>query len=219
MAPRRTLALALVASLPLGGCCSFARFFCGPDRTPWISVDYASPESTVRTMLEALRRDDPDIVYQSLSDGYRERYRLDLMSVQLFWDRFRDANPGLHVAGYAEVPTAERPAADRAVVRLNIEGHRLEVQLIRQDSWLVRYERPQEPGRDRFPPGEDFHRIESFAGFLRVEADGDPESYRSRVLVAPLRVQHGGVELTPDAIEAVTLQRQWKIADLQQLPE
>jgi hypothetical protein len=216
MAPRRTLAFALVAALPLGGCCSFARFFCGPDRTPWISVDYTSPEDAVRTMLEALRRDDPDIVYESLSDGYRQRHGLDLMSVQVFWERFRDANPGLHVAGYAKVPTAERPAADRAVVRLEIEGHRLEVQLVRQDSWLVRYARPQVPGGEPTPPGKASHRIESFAGFVRVEADGDPEDEQSRVLVAPLRVRHAGVELTTDAIEAVALQRVWKIADLQQ---
>lgn len=219
MVHRRTLALALLAALPLGGCCSFARFFCGPDRTPWISVDYASPESAVRTMLEALRRDDPDIVYESLSDGYRQRHGLDLMSVQVFWQRFRDANPGLHVAGYAQVPTAERPAADRAVVRLEVEGHRLEVQLVRQDSWLVRYARPQVPGKEPFPPGEATQRIESFTGFVRVDADGDPDAERSRVDLAPLRVQHAGVELTPDAIEAVTLQRAWKIADLQQLPE
>lgn len=219
MVHRRTLALALVCSLPLGSCCSFARFFCGPDRTPWVSVDYASPESAVRTMLEALRRDDPDIVYQSLSDGYRQRHGLDLMSVQVFWERFRDANPGLHVAGYAQVPAAERPAADRAVVQLEVEGHRLEVQLVRQDSWLVRYARPQVPGSDPFPPGEASQRIESFAGFVRVEADGAPEAERSRVHVAPLRVQHGGLELTTDAIEAVSLQRVWKIADLRQLPE
>ena len=42
--PRSLLpALVLCALLPTGGCCSFARFFCGPDKTPWVSVDFDAP--------------------------------------------------------------------------------------------------------------------------------------------------------------------------------
>ena len=95
-------ALVLCSLLPTGGCCSFARFFCGPDKTPWVSVEFDAPESAVRTFLEALRRDDPDVLYLSLSDGYRQRLGIDLMAVNVAWERFREQNPGLHVAGRFE---------------------------------------------------------------------------------------------------------------------
>ena len=81
----RLLALALLAA-PIAtssGCCTMARLFCGPDRTPWISIDFRSPEHTTRTLLEALRRDDAEVVYACLSDAYRRRLRVDQMSIQL----------------------------------------------------------------------------------------------------------------------------------------
>lgn len=216
--PRSLLpTLVLCALLPTGGCCSFARFFCGPDKTPWVSVEFDAPESAVRTFLEALRRDDPDVLYLSLSDGYRQRLGIDLMAVNVAWERFREQNPGLHVAGYATVPTATRPSPGRAVVPLDIEGHRFEVQLVRQDAWLVRYERPQVAGREPFPPGTTSKRVESFAGFLSTEPTDDIDT--TRLVIKPLPVRHEGVdELGVDAIEFAGLMRSWKVDDVRQLP-
>lgn len=215
--PRATpLALSALLALPLGGCCSFARFFCGPDRSPWVSVDHSSPESTVRTFLEALRRDDPDVVYDCLSDEYRDRLGIDKMVVQAAWDRFRAANPGLHVAGYAEVPAAQRTSPDRAVVTLDVEGIPFGVQLVRLDRWVVRYERPQEPGKQPFPPGRFVQALPSFAGHVRSEASAKLD--HSTLTLSPLVVRHDGIdELGIDAIDSVGLERTWRIADLQDL--
>ena len=126
-----SLSLLLLLLLPLHGCCSMARLFCGPDRTKWVPVDHASPEAAVRTLLEALRRDDPEMVYLSLSTAYQQRLHLDHATAQLAWARFTEANPGLHVAGYAKVPAAVRHGADRASMSLSIEGHELRVHLVR----------------------------------------------------------------------------------------
>lgn len=213
--PRATpLALCVLLAVPLGGCCSFARFFCGPDRTPWVSVDHSSPESTVRTFLEALRRDDPDVVYDCFSNDYRVRLGIDKMAVQVAWDRFREANPGLHVAGYAEVPVAQRPSPDRAIVSLDVEGIPFEVQLVRIDRWVVRYERPQEPGKPPFPPGRFVQPLQSFAGHVRSEAHSKPD--HSTLSLSPLVVRHDGIdELGIDTLEFVGLERTWRITDLQ----
>lgn len=66
----RFLPLAAVALLlPLSGCCSLSRLFCGPDKSPWVPIDYSTPEATVRVLLEAIRRDEPSVVYESLAGG------------------------------------------------------------------------------------------------------------------------------------------------------
>jgi len=70
---RSPAAAALCAlSVTLTGCCSISRAFCGPDTSAWISVDLSTPELAARTLLEALRRDEPEVVYDALSDELRE---------------------------------------------------------------------------------------------------------------------------------------------------
>jgi hypothetical protein len=208
-----SLALSLLWLLPLSGCCSFARFFCGPDRTPWISVDYSSPEKAARTLLEALRRDEPEVVYLSLSHDYRKRLGVDATTVQLAWPKIRDANPGLHVAGYAEVPMAERVADDRAVMKLDVEGYPIELQLVRQAKSQVRWRRPNGTLAEAVEP------LTSFAGYLRSELHPDNDEM-SRVTFAPLLLP---LQRTPsddyvavplEALESVGFEREWKIADL-----
>jgi hypothetical protein len=201
---RTVLALALTLPMTtLSGCCSFARLFCGPDKTPWVSIDYTQPERAVRTLLEALRRDEPEVVYLSLSNDYRKRLGLDSMTAQLAWSRIRDANPGLHLAGYAEVPPAHHRGDDRAELRLDIEGRQVEVQLVRQSSLSVRYRRPEtepdaqpEASQERHPARYGYYEcgqpIDSFAGFVAVEPkDGDDAS---RVTLAPWLFRHEGLD-------------------------
>ena len=122
-----------------------ARFFCGPDRTPWISIDFTTPEATVRTMLEALRRDEPEALYRCLASDYARSLGIDDWTMQLGWSKIVAANPGLHVAGYAQVPPARRLSADTAEVMVEVEGHTMHVRLRRSSQWRLRYERPPLP--------------------------------------------------------------------------
>ena len=75
----RPLVLAFLSAvaLPLGGCCSLAQAWCGPERSAWISVEWGTPELATRTLLEALRRDDPEIVYEALADEMRASLGID----------------------------------------------------------------------------------------------------------------------------------------------
>src|SRR5688572_13889449 len=113
MPPSRLLLFALV--LPLSGCCSLARFFCGPDTTPWVSVRFETPRLAVMTLLEALRRDDPEIVYVSFSQRYQRHHAIDVTTFKILWPRIREENQGLlFLAGYAQVPEPSRLGPDHA---------------------------------------------------------------------------------------------------------
>lgn len=218
-------ALPIVALLlPLTGCCSVARLFCGPDRTPWVSVDFTSPEATVRTLLEALRRDEPTVVYRCLASDYLRTLQLDDATMQLAWRRITAANPGLHVAGYAAVPPARRVGTDRAEVTVEIEGNTLQVLLARTCQWHVRYERPaqppQQPGGAPWvpPPGEVSQSVAGHAVPLVLQ-QGEDEVERSRLGIPAIAFDHGGVDtLTTDQIEFFGIERLWKVTDVRVLP-
>ncbi len=196
--------LLFALSLSAGGCCSVARFFCGADRTPWVSVDYATPELAVKTLLEALRRDEPEIVYLSLSDDYRNRLGLDAAVVSLAWTKLREQNPGLHVAGYAEVPAATHHDADHATIELSIEGRALTVDVVRQLKREVRFRRPNGT------PAEPGQRLTTLVGIAEVAADDTDEV--STVRLVPWTFRHDGLDSVPlAAIEFVGIEQQWKI--------
>lgn len=215
---RLVLCTALAACGPTAGCCTLARLFCGPDRSAWVSVDYTTPERAVRTLLEALRRDEPEVVYLSLSNDFRQRLGIDSQSAKLAWPKLREQNPGLHLAGYAEVPPAVRRGPDRAEVRLDVEGQTVDIELFREAYWQVRFERPGDEPGSYGPPGECGAAIDSFVGFARVEAVADADTDRSRVLLAPLPFEHFGYDSIPlENIDAVGLDRRWKIASLRLL--
>lgn len=220
MAPMRHRLVLLALSLPLSGCCSMARFFCGPDRTPWVSVDYTSPEKAVRTLLEALRRDEPEVVYLSLSNDYRRQLGVDATTMQLAWPKIRAENPGLHVAGYAEVPPAEAVALDRAVVQLQIEGYPVEIQVIRQAKWRVSWRRPNGTLAEGVEP------LQSFASHVHSERIDENDQPQTRMTFAPLRLPAQRVATGPgdedfdyvavplEALEFAGFEREWKVASL-----
>ncbi|MBL8754505.1 MAG: hypothetical protein JNK15_14470 [Planctomycetes bacterium] len=159
--------VAVLALVPTGGCCSLARLFCGPDKTPWVSVDFTTPERTVRTLLEALRRDDPEVVYECLSHGFRSQKGIDSATAQIVWPKIRAEAPGLHVAGYADVPTSQRLGPDRARIDLDIEGRALVVELVRQRATQVRWQRAGQA------PMEKGAVVTDFAPLLDLDDDED----------------------------------------------
>jgi len=206
----RSIPLAIALVLP-SGCCSMARFFCGPDRTAWVSVDYSTPEAAVHTLLEALRRDQPDEVYHCLSQGYRDRLGIS-SDVALAWAKVKEQAPGLHVAGYAQVPKATQSDPDHAHLQLDIEGHRLDVDIVRQLKWEVRYRRADGTLAD---PGQ---YLTSMTGRATIVADDTAE--RSTLTLAALRFPHQGQDEVPlDAIEFAGYVREWKIDRLTTQPD
>ncbi len=205
----RRLPLLLLCSslLPLAGCCSMARFFCGPDRSPWISVNFDTPEAAVATLLEAIRRDEPQIVYLSLAHEYRKRLGLDALLAQLAWVKLRQENPGLHVVGYAEVPPPTRLTDDGASFELTIEGTRVDVDVVRESLWEIRYRRPD---GSLYEPGAV---ITSWVPYAKVDAIKDSDPDQSVLTIAPLRFAHEGVDSIPlEAIEHAALTRRWRVA-------
>ncbi|MFK7741220.1 MAG: hypothetical protein AB8H80_12950 [Planctomycetota bacterium] len=219
-------AILLFAALPLAGCCSFARYFCGPDRTPWISVSFASPRAATRTFLEALRRDDPEIVYLCLSDSYRDGLEIDSMTTKAAWPVIREQMPGLHLAGYAEVPEPTRHGRDRASVEIDVEGYKIAIELFRESYFEVRYLREGQGAAEgeRFgPDGKYGKTLRSFTGRLVTtpigedDPDFNEERFESRIRIDPLVFEHDGLDAVPvENIDAVGYYREWKIAGLRQ---
>jgi hypothetical protein len=205
MRPWLSFLPALAGALPLSGCCALARGLCGPDRTPWIQVDFATPEAATRTFLEALRRDDPEVVYRCLSHECRKRLGIDGLTTQLAWTEVRRQAPYLYVAGYADVPPATRAGADQARVRLDIGGTVVDVALVRQAKWEVRYRRADGA---LYEPGALLDDVGTVATVA-----ADPADERSTLQLQPLRFRHDGLDAVRlDDVEFAGVVRQWKVA-------
>lgn len=188
-----------------------ARLLCGPDRSPWISQSFDTPQRAAQTLFEAIRRDDPDVVYLCLSTAYRRRLGLDGLTLPVFWARFRDQNPGLHVAGYATVPPPALVGTDRATVAVEVEGHVVDVDLERQASWEIGYR------LDGVPLAQG-SIIPSFAAVARIEPIAAGADEGSRLVLAPLPFAHDDAPVPIESIEHVAITHRWKIADLRVRP-
>ncbi len=211
--PMRTLPMAsavLFGMLPLGGCCSLARLFCGPDHTAWVQIDYATPSAAVQTLIEAIRRDAPDVAYECLAATYRERLHLDSTAMAVAWQQLKAAVPGLHLAGYATVPPPRHQTADTAEFALEVEGRPLRVRLAREAAWELRYQRADgSPGRAARP-------LPTLGAVAQLEPVADPDRDLSRLTVQPMVFEHEGTALAaPAQIEAAGLVQRWKITDLE----
>lgn len=203
----RLHALLLACVLPTGGCCSLARLFCGPDRTPWVSVDYSTPELAVRTLLEAIRRDEPEIVYLSLSSRYRQELNVDKLTMQLVWQKLRDAYPNLHVAGYAQVPAARVVGPDAAEVELDFDGTPYVVRLRRERRHEIRWTRRDGTLADPGVP------VPTFAASVAFEID--EEQNRTQVTVAPMTFPVApGSGIPTDEIHFAGIVAVWRIDQL-----
>lgn len=214
---RILLTVTALLCLPMQSCCSLARLFCGPDKSEWVSVRFDTPELAVRTFLEALRRDDPSVVYKCLSEPFRAELGIDQDTAVVIWPKLRDRYPGLHVAGYAEVPDAKRVGANAAVVDLEIEGQPFQVELIRQCQWQVRFRREGLTGPKAI--GEFGKQAGNAADLLNVTPIMD-DPPMSMVSLNGRRVIHYGVEeLSADSIESIVLEHTWRINGFPPLDE
>jgi len=217
----RPILLLLVASslAPLSGCCSLARFFCGPDRSEWVSERYDTPRQAVQTLFEAIRRDDAEVVYLSLARSCRQRLGLDGLTTKIAWQRLREKVPGLHVAGYAEIPEPTLHGKDRASVAVAVEGYVVEVDLERQAYQEIRYRRAD--GNE----AAQSEVIGSLGERARIELAPPLDRWRpwledegeahSLVHLAPVPFHRPlDADVDMDAVEHIALTHRWKVADL-----
>lgn len=207
---RIILTVTALLALPLQSCCSLTRLFCGPDKSEWVSVRFDTPELTVRTFLEALRRDDPGVVYQCLSEPLRNSLGVDQDTTTMIWPLLRDKIPGLHLAGYATVADATRSGADMASIDLDIEGQSLKLQLVRQCHWEVRYRREGVSGAKAIASVGG--QVATAVDLLNITPVSD-EPPMSIVALNGRRVLHYSCETLAAAnIEAIGLEHTWRIS-------
>lgn len=190
-----------------------ARLFCGPDRTPWIQAEHDTPQSTVATFLEAVRRDQPSEIYRCLSGAFCKERGLDGMVVAAAWDMLRNQTPGLHLLGYATAPsTPTRSSTAAATFELEVEGYRITLGLIRESFWELRYRGSD--GRIR----ESSTRLDDagYEALLRAEPTApDPidDLPQAEVGLAGRTVVHPGAPaLSPATVERLEIGREWKIS-------
>lgn len=207
MARRAQTLLLLALALPHAGCCGVARWLCGPDASDWVSVSFLTSDEAVRTFLEAIRRDQPDVVSLSLSQDFKARNRLDGMTARLAFQQLKEQNPGLHVAGYATVPPSEDLGPTRRGYRLEVHGYELELEVVRTAYWSVTYER--ERGR-----GEAGAYVGSLQETVTIEAaeDGTGQVLRLAPLTFPLV---GFEAIRPEQVIRAEAGHEWKVDRLE----
>lgn len=139
---RATAVLTGLSLLQLGGCCSLASLFCGPDSSDWVSVSYATHRDTVTTFLEAVARDNARIICESLTIPYKRRLGIPgCFEAALAWEKLKEQTTGIHLLGDAEVSEPEIESPTRANYRLEIAGNRIDVAVVRLSKIGVRYQR------------------------------------------------------------------------------
>jgi hypothetical protein len=209
----RSFGLLALALLPLSGCCSLARLFCGPDHSKWVSVSRDTPTHTVETFFEAIRRDAPDVIWGCFAKGFRERHKLDSMTFQVAWQRLLEQNPGLHVVGYAEVPPPTQRTAQNAMFEIDVEGTRIRLDLVCESFWELTYR------RDNGTLGGGLDSIASWSAVARIAPIEGSDPARSRLVIEPLVFEHEGTATVPiETVERAALVRLWRIADLHVQP-
>ena len=171
------LALALASS----GCCSMARFFCGPDRTPWVHVSYDTPQEALATFKEAVRREDTLVIFRSLSEDFKQRSGLTgWVEADLAWEEIREKVDGVHMLGYAEASEPKVVGHDRVALTLEISGYRIGLEFVRQAYWECRY------------PGlyEDGAPVDSLRNYVTITPDADAGTTDIVVQLKDLEIEH-----------------------------
>lgn len=185
----------------LGGCCTLARLWCGPDRTRWVPISFETPAAALATFQEAVRRDAPLEIYRSLSEGFKRRLGVGgAVEAAVAWRKITEETTGVHLLGTAQVSEPVSLASDRVRYVLSVAGHRLAVELVRQEYLSFRY---VENG-DEIPAGlyvadlSRYLRVQGRTFSIRAPADLQlPEN----LPLERLREVGAGVEWKVDALE------------------
>lgn len=194
----------MAAIAPAPGCCGIARYFCGPDESVWVQESYGTPEQAVTTFREAVRRADAETLQRCLGEDFKRRTGLvGVLEAELAWRRIEDEVPGLHVLGYASIESIETTAPGRAVARLALDGNRVELGLVRQPYWEVRWNPNEDP--------EDQERDGRYVGRAREildtseSPDGLGTSISLRIPALDATIERA------DQVEFAGFGQEWKI--------
>ncbi len=203
--------LALVGvSLPLAGCCTFARLFCGPDDSLWVSEQYETPAQTLATFQEALRRADRTTLRRCLSESYRERHGLDTITIELAWSKLRDTIPGIHLLGTAAVAGPEIAVDGRRIYVLSVAGEDVRISLSRCPYWELRWGDPigaEEP----LAEGEYVPALSSFGV---VGEGGEPGTTAIAIRLPDVPARIGSDEIIFAGVGVL-----WKVDDIEPVVE
>ena len=203
--PRALPVLLLLSTLP--GCCALATMLCGPDSSAWISERYDTPELTIATFREAVRRNDEAVIARCFSERFKEREGLHgSVDIAVVWDRMSEEIFGLRLLGNAKVgPIGVLPDGRRGT-SLEVSGHVILVTVKPQHSWLVRAEPPSGPiERGRY--------VSSIGDLIRVEGNDRASSIHLTIPESELRSRRLPV-LKPDEIDGLVVTREWKIDEV-----
>jgi hypothetical protein len=132
MSMMRTLAALLLLPL-LHSCC----FLCGGDTRPLVPVTWEEPRSALETLLVAIENDDSRRIYQSLSPKLKQEQGIDGMAFAVGWEKLRQAQPFLHVAGQASVVQEKRVSPREHLYLMGVHGQRFTVKLEQLCYWEV----------------------------------------------------------------------------------
>lgn len=132
--------LATASLLGANGCCGIASFFCGPDKSRWVSRGYRTPQEAIASLLEAIGRDRPDVIYEALSESAKTRYGLPgVVESTVAWEHLKREVTGLHMAGSANVSAPYREPDGRVRFDLAVAGRTLVAYAVEQPFWEVWY--------------------------------------------------------------------------------
>jgi len=135
--------------VPLSGCCNLALLMCGPDTSQWVSVSYATHREALATFMEAIRRDHERVIYETMSDRFKERYGIvGSIETAIAWRKIKSEITGVHLVGSAEVSEAEIVSPDQVRYVLEISSYRFQVAVGRYAYVAVHFEVDGTPGVD-----------------------------------------------------------------------
>lgn len=208
--------LAAVLLLPFSGCCAMARAFCGPDKSPWVPQAYDTPQATLTTFLEALRRDNPDQVLRCLAESFKQQHGLNSLAINVAWQQLHAELPYLHMAGYVSIPSQpSNEGRNTCSFELMVDGKPLRIDLGRQSYLQVIYRLPDGSLVDggRQLSGDAF----ATAFMLSAQGFDDDSNPQSSIALRPIVFAHPRYDVLPaERLARVTLGSEWKIKMLTQ---
>ena len=221
MRHRQLVAMPLVLALSTtaSGCCTALRFFCGPDRSEWVTIDYASPRKSLDTVMEAIRRANGDVLWESMTETLKQQLGIPgRLEASLVIDRVREEVPGFHLIGTAGIEALD-PATDargQPIVQefiLSVAGQTLRLGFRRIGYWEAAW--IDSKGRRR-SDGAFVDRAAARRMF-RTEASGYPGAWDLEVTGRPPRaVVSEDLAAAPnrDAFEHLEFGFEWRLDTL-----
>lgn len=125
--------LALLILPCLTSCC----FLCGGDTKPLVPVAWDEPRQALETLLVAIENDDARRIYESLGPSLKKEQGIDGMAFAVAWEKLRQEQPYLHVAGRASVIRMKQVSPRERLYLMGVHGQRFTIQLEELSYWQV----------------------------------------------------------------------------------